>query len=69
MAVRLVQLLDLILPVAAPAIRLGLGRATSPPTMPHVIAFGTMLDEKEEPERDAKGPVQAAEDHVQEVSQ
>lgn len=54
---------DLSVPV------LGLGRAASPPAVPYVVTFGTVLDEKEKSQSDTKSPIQAAEYHIQEVTQ
>lgn len=71
MALGLMKLLNMTLSVLVAishSIRLGFGRATSPPVVPNIIPFGTVLNEKKESESDTKRPVQAAEYHIQEVT-
>lgn len=71
MALGLMKLLKMTLSVLVTiphSIGLGFGRATSPPVVPNIVPFGTVLNEKEESKSDTKCSIQAAEDHIQEVT-
>lgn len=53
--------------VTSLVIRASSGTARAP-AVPHVVAFRAVVNEYEQPERDGKRPVKAAEDHIQKVT-